>query len=85
MLAREPVGSGPYKFIAEEAQKGQQYVLEANEDYWAGAPEVKKIIFRIVPEMSTRIAEFNTGGADLLWLAPPPDLQDQIDSELGRQ
>ncbi|MCL4302288.1 MAG: hypothetical protein KJ077_41755 [Anaerolineae bacterium] len=83
-LAREPVGSGPYKFIAAESQKGDHYTLEANEDYWAGAPEVKKVIFRIVPEVSTRIAEFNTGAADMLWLAPPPDLQDQIDSNMGR-
>lgn len=84
VLAREPLGSGPYKFVPEEARKGQSYALVANEEYWGEVPEVKKLVFRIVPEMSTRIAEFNTGAADLLWLAPPPDLQEQIDSEIGR-
>jgi peptide/nickel transport system substrate-binding protein len=84
VLAREPVGSGPYIFDTEQAQRGAQYVLHGNQDHWAGPPEIDTLILRVVPEVSSRIAEFNTGAADLLWLAPPPDLQDQIDSNLGR-
>jgi peptide/nickel transport system substrate-binding protein len=84
VLAREPIGSGPYIFDTEQAQRGAQYVLHANQDHWAGPPEIDTLILRVVPEVSSRIAEFNTGAADLLWLAPPPDLEGQIDSNLGR-
>lgn len=84
VLAREPVGSGPFSFNVDEAQRGQQYVLDANPNHWNGKPEIDRIIIKIIPEMASRIAEFNTGAADLLWLAPPPDLQGEIDPEYGR-
>jgi peptide/nickel transport system substrate-binding protein len=84
VLAREPVGSGPYSFNVAEARRGQQYLLEANPNHWNGKPEVDQIVIKIIPELASRIAEFNTGAADLLWLAPPPDLQAEIDPEYGR-
>lgn len=81
-LARHPVGSGPYELV--EANKGDSYVLQRFEDWWGEPREVESIIYRIIPEMGTRISEFNTGGVDILRFAPPPDLQDQIDTSVGR-
>jgi peptide/nickel transport system substrate-binding protein len=79
--ALKPVGSGPYKFV--EWRKGEQLTLEANEDYFDGPPQAKQVIFRAVPEASSRLAELNTGGADLV-VNIPPDLQSQVDAGLAQ-
>ena len=80
-LARKPIGTGPYKFV--EWIRGERLVMEANEDYWGGVPEVKRLVWRPVPEASARIAELNTGGADII-VNVPPDLGSQIDPAYGR-
>ena len=36
-----PVGSGPYRFVEWKPQ--EQIIFEANEDYYGGAPEIKKV------------------------------------------
>lgn len=41
-----PIGTGPYKFV--QYQTGQFTELEANPDYFRGAPKVDKIIFKVV-------------------------------------
>ncbi len=76
-FARNPVGTGPYKFV--EWRKGEQSVLEANEQYWKGAPAIKTIVFRVIPETATQIAELLSGGVDIIRAVPP----DQI-SAIGR-
>jgi len=68
-LAQKPVGTGPYKFVSRT--KGQQVVLEANTDYWKGSPAVKTVVFRIIPEMATQIAELLAGGVDIIRAVPP--------------
>jgi peptide/nickel transport system substrate-binding protein len=71
--AKNPVGTGPFRFVSWT--KGQRLVLEANTDYWNGVPEVQKVIFRPIPEMSTQIAELISGGVHIIRTVPP----DQID------
>ena len=58
-LMKDPVGTGPFKFVSWTP--GDQIVLEANEDYWDGAPSIKKIVFKVVPEISTAISMLQTG------------------------
>jgi len=41
-------------------------VVEANERYWRKVPSIKRIIFKGVPERSTRLAMLKTGEADLV-------------------
>jgi peptide/nickel transport system substrate-binding protein len=60
----EPVGSGPYKLKAW--QKGIQSELEANPKYWRGKPPFEQVTFRVVPDVSTRVADLRTGKADLI-------------------
>lgn len=59
-----PVGSGPY--MLKEWEPNQRIVLEANADYWAGAPRVGQLVFRPIPEPSTRLAELVSGNVDLI-------------------
>jgi len=67
-LARRPVGTGPFKFV--EWQGGEKIVLEANRDYFAGSPYIKRYLFRIIPDTSTQFLELQTGGLDFMSLSP---------------
>lgn len=48
------IGTGAYKFV--EWVKGSYIRLEANEDYWEGAPKYKNVDIRPITEESTRFA-----------------------------
>ena len=67
-LARHPVGTGPYRFV--EWQGGEKIVLEANRDYFEGSPNIKRFVFRIIPDTSTQFLELQTGGLDFMTLSP---------------
>ena len=71
-FSQNPVGTGPYKFVSWEKDDG--VVLEANEDYWDGEPEVKKVTWRSIPESSTRISALLTGEVDIVAAVPPEEL-----------
>ncbi len=64
-----PVGTGPYKFV--RWVKDDYLLLEANENYWRGAPQIKKVIFRPIPEATTRVAGLQTQELDLIVNIPP--------------
>ncbi len=61
-FARHPVGTGPYKFV--EWKTDQKIVLAANPDYWEGAPHIKKVVMRIIPDQTTQFLELLNGGID---------------------
>jgi peptide/nickel transport system substrate-binding protein len=65
----KPLGSGPYKLTTW--QKGIQTELEAYPAYWRVKPPFQKVVFRSVPDVSTRIADLKTGKADLIRDVPP--------------
>ena len=66
---QNPVGTGPFKFVSWT--RNDRMVFEANEGYWDGAPKVKRLIVRPVPEAATRLAELQTGNADMITNIPP--------------
>lgn len=57
----EAIGTGPFKLA--ELVPDQYYVLERNEDYWAGRPYLDKIIFRfgLRASMATWVAALEAG------------------------
>ncbi|MCP4108992.1 MAG: ABC transporter substrate-binding protein [Desulfobacteraceae bacterium] len=60
-----PVGTGPFKF--KEWKKGDRIIFEANPDYWEkGYPKVKTLVFRPIPESTTRVAAIRTGEVDIV-------------------
>ena len=66
---QKPIGSGPWKFVSWS--RNDKLILEANKDYWDGAPKEARLVFRPVPEVSARIAELQTGHADVITSIPP--------------
>ena len=63
-VASHPMGTGPYKFV--EWKKGDRIVMTINENYWkSGTPKTKKATIRVIPEISTRLAELMAGGIDV--------------------
>jgi peptide/nickel transport system substrate-binding protein len=75
-----PVGTGPFKFVS--FARDDNIVLEANEDYWQGAPEIKRLVWRAIPELATRVASLLTGEVDLVTGVPPADW-DRINNNPG--
>ncbi|MEK6712371.1 MAG: ABC transporter substrate-binding protein [Nitrospinota bacterium] len=59
-----PVGTGPYK-VAEWV-KDSHIRMEANPEWWGGKPAIPAALWRPVPEASARLAELETGSADLI-------------------
>lgn len=66
-FAASPIGTGPFRFVRWD--KGQQVVMERYDGYYGGSPElpavgpakVDRVIFRVLPETSTRIAALRAG------------------------
>ncbi len=67
-LARNPVGTGPYTFV--RWVDGSEVVLQANANYWGGAPAIADVVVRIIPEVSTQVVELRSGGVDLIFNLP---------------
>jgi peptide/nickel transport system substrate-binding protein len=60
-----PVGTGPFMFV--EWMREDRIVYEANPNYWrTGYPLVQTVIFRPIPEPSTRAAAIRTGEIDIV-------------------
>jgi peptide/nickel transport system substrate-binding protein len=68
-VARNPVGSGPFKFV--RWVKDDRIELEANPQYWRGAPKVKKLVFRPIPDDAVRVAALQNGEIDVAVNIPP--------------
>jgi oligopeptide transport system substrate-binding protein len=60
----QPVGTGPYKFSRWE--RGKEIALVANTDYYGGAPQLARVLYRIFPgESSDQIChEFEQGNLE---------------------
>ena len=72
-LLRNPIGTGPYKFVRWDA--GSQIELEKNTNYWQeGKPHFERFIYQIVEEGTTRITGLKNGELDMLTAVPPDQL-----------
>jgi peptide/nickel transport system substrate-binding protein len=56
------VGSGP--FIFDSHVTGQNMTFHANPNYWAGAPKMKNLVFRIFQNEDTLVAALKKGEID---------------------
>src|SRR5712692_11009200 len=60
VFTKEAYGTGPYK-LASWTDPLQDWTLMANEQYWAGAPKIKKVRIKTIPELATRTAALRSG------------------------
>ncbi len=67
-LARAPIGTGPYRFV--QWVPGEKIVLERNSDYFEGAPYIKRVVYRIIPDSTTMFLELQSAGLDQMGLTP---------------
>jgi len=80
-----PIGSGPYKFV--EWRTGDRIVLERNEDYWLVYPNLDRIIYRPIQELSVMMLELEAGGIDITDNMPAQDVprfQENPDVEVAQ-
>ncbi len=90
-LFEKMMGTGPY--MLSKWDHGNSITLTANPNYWqtqplwpngpAGAPKVKNVIIRYVPEWGTRFAMMSTGDADFIYV--PQNFEAQIDPLVKEQ
>ncbi len=62
---KAPVGAGPYKFVS--FTPGVELVMEAFDQYWRKTPSVKTLVFRVIPDDSTRLAALKRGEVDIIY------------------
>jgi peptide/nickel transport system substrate-binding protein len=67
-----PIGSGPYKLA--EWKAGDRIILVRNEDYWLVKPNLEKVIYRPIPELSVMMLELESGGVDIADNMPVQDI-----------
>lgn len=68
---RAPVGNGPFRFVSWTPN--QQAIFEANPDFALGRPHLDRIVFRIIPEQTTELAELLTGRLDMIRAVQPSE------------
>jgi ABC-type transport system substrate-binding protein len=77
-----PMGTGPFKFVHHI--KGQEVLVEANEDYWGGAPYLDAIAMRPIPETAARLLALEAGESQVIYNVPPRDAERYMnDPSLG--
>jgi ABC-type transport system substrate-binding protein len=71
-----PSGTGAFRLASpDDWTRDSQLVLEANPDYWGGAPKVDQLIIKVIPESSTRLQQLETGEIDIAWALTPEDVE----------
>jgi peptide/nickel transport system substrate-binding protein len=72
---KAPVGAGPYRFVS--STPGVELVLEATDGYWRKTPSVKRLVFKSVPDVATRLAMLKKGDVDVSYVLPG-ELGDEV-------
>ena len=65
---KKPIGSGPY--MVDEYQGNAFLRLKANPHYWGDKPAFETVIFKFVPDATTRVAEIESGSSDITLEVP---------------
>lgn len=75
------VGTGPY--MLAEWRRGSRMVLTANENYWDGAPAIKRVTVEFIPDDEARADRLRDGKLD--GAALPPLLAKEFENTDGLQ
>ncbi len=72
-LAENPVGSGAYRFV--EWRRDEYVLMERVDEFTLRQPAFKRILWRVIPEASTRVAELIAGNVDIVANVPPDQVR----------
>ena len=67
------IGTGPFQ--TTEVVKGRYVIMQANKDYWRGAPKIDEIIFNTYQNADNMVADLRTGALDVAWDIPKAQFQ----------
>jgi len=62
---KAPIVAGPYKFVSFDP--GVELVMEAFEGYWRRPPTVKRLVYKVIPDETTRLAALKRGEVDIAY------------------
>lgn len=71
---KHPIGLGPYKFVSHTP--GVELIMEAVETYWRKVPHVKRLVFKSIPDPTTRMAMLKKGEVDVAYDLDAPAAQE---------
>jgi len=71
-LFKNPVGTGPYKFV--EWVPDQTITIERFDDYWGNAAKTEKVVYRVIAEPPARALELQAGTVDGIDNVAPDDI-----------
>jgi len=60
-----PIGLGPYRF--GQFRAGVEVIFEANTSYWRKVPSVERLVFKSVPDATTRVTMLKRREADVAY------------------
>jgi peptide/nickel transport system substrate-binding protein len=66
--ARRPIGAGPYRLV--EWRDRDSMTFEAFAEYWAGKPNLDRLVLRLIAEPATIMAELRAGNIDAGQILP---------------
>ncbi len=77
---KKPIGTGPYMV---DAYEGNAFLrLKANPNYFGGKPAFETVVFKFIPDATSRVAEIESGSSDLT-LDIPYEEFDRLKSASG--
>jgi peptide/nickel transport system substrate-binding protein len=85
-IAKQPDGTGPFKYVSWSP--GTSLTLARNASYWGGAPSIKKIVFRTIPDEQSIASALQAGTVQMGLLTEPQVVKTltgsslQVDKEL---
>lgn len=76
-FAKDPtVGAGPFRFVRWES--GAEIEVEADTTWFLGRPHLARIVWRIMPDVSTAVSALLAGEADAMEVIPQKDELDRV-------
>jgi len=79
--ARKPIGAGPYRLA--DWREAESITFDAFRDYWRGAPMLPRVVFKLIPEDATVLAELHAGNIDAGRILPEAYSQFQNDPRVS--
>lgn len=71
-LEAHPVGTGP--FVFSKWRKDKKIIFTANKAYWNGRPNIDRLIFKVIPNSASQVAELKAGSVHIINNPKPADV-----------